>query len=126
MEMKRQDAFDVLRGWQADERVVQCGVNIGATRISQILGRVDTVSEAFIHVSASRLEMQSGDQFWVTIHIVNISHYEYIEGHEVPPDYLPNVLEERYKGMIGLECRDGVKIALLAFKSGGERQQEVG
>jgi hypothetical protein len=33
------------------------------------------------------------------------------------------MIEQRYKGMIGLEYKHGLKIAILAFKSNEERQQ---
>jgi hypothetical protein len=124
MEIKKQEAFDILNAWRTDQRLVQCGLNVGARRISQILGRVDTVQESFIHISASRLDIPSGDRFCITIPVANIRHYEYVEGHEAPQDYLPNILEERFKGMIGLECIDGLKLAILAFKTSEERRDE--
>jgi hypothetical protein len=43
MDIKKQEALDVLRGWRTEGCVVQCGVNVGVDRVSQILGKVDTV-----------------------------------------------------------------------------------
>src|SRR5579862_4082075 len=114
MEMKKQEALDMLLGWRKDERLITCGINVNGLRVSQMLGMVDTVEDSFIHISATKLrEIHLGDQFWITVPVANVIRYEYVEGHEAPQDYLPNILQERYIGMMGLECRDGLKVAIL-------------
>jgi hypothetical protein len=61
MEITKQEAFGLLSDWHAGQRVIQCGINIGDTRVSQIWGKIDMMHDAFIHISASRLKVESGD-----------------------------------------------------------------
>ena len=126
MDITKQEISILLRGWQEEKRIVKCGVNFGSGRVSQIVGTVDVVEDLRVHISATRLQdVAGGDHFWVEIPLIHADRYVYVEGHEAPAEFVPDIAEFRHKGMIGIESRNGLKFSLLALRTEEERAERL-
>jgi len=122
MDTTKENIISLLHGWQEEQRLVKCGVTLGPDRVSQVVGKVDVVEDFRLHISATKLKnVAAGDHYWIEIPLMRVERYVYVEGHEAPAEYRADIAELRYKGMIGIELRNGLKFALLALRTEEER-----
>jgi len=110
METSQQDALDLLRKWQAENRVIHCTISANGV-IAKILGRIDTVENDTIHLSAAKSNVPLGEANFTEFPLTD-SAFEYLDAA-----HTPEPLRNKLKGYDALLTvhRLGVSLALAVL-----------
>jgi len=83
MDMTREEAMNLLRKWLDERRLIHCIIKFPHGN-ARILGRIDTITDNSLVVSAKESKIGLGEAYSVEIPLRAGSSYEYIEGRHAP------------------------------------------
>jgi len=82
MKVSEEEAVDLLHKWQAENRVIHCTVGTNGV-VAKVLGRIDTMENKGVHLSAAKSTMPLGEANFVEFPLSD-SVCEYADAEDVP------------------------------------------
>ena len=108
--MLQQEAVDLLRKWLAENRIIHCTVSANGV-IAKVLGRIDTVENDAVHLSAAKSKMPLGEANFTEFSLAD-STLEYQDAVHIPKPLGDNL--KGYDAVLGVH-RSGVSVALAVL-----------
>lgn len=112
MKVNQEEALDLLRKWSNERRLVHCFVKFPGGS-AKVLGRIDTITDDSIIVSAKESKIALGEAYTVEIPLGSDSSYEYIEGRHAPEPARKKM--QAYDAMLNVYAHEGISFGFAVM-----------